>query len=184
MKKIIKQDKNENYFTDVTELYRVALKHFIDMHTKEKFKSDFFKKINAAYENISFGNLNGFINKKAPLSEKKRMQIVSFLGFRYEEFIALGRKLAELQKNNMPQDEPGPEAFSLNRASAKIIQELQEKRHLSDRAIAKCLNMDLLDYTFKQRGLIPFSFDEIATIFQQAGQGDTDAGGLIKKTVK
>jgi len=181
MKKTTKQNKNENYFTDVTELYRVALKCFIDMHTKERFKSGVLKKITAAYANISFGNLNGFINKKVRLSEKKRMQLVSFLGFRYEEFIALGRKLAELQKNNMPQDEPGAEAFALNRASAKIIQELQEKRHLSDRAIANCLNMDLLDYTFKQRGLIPFSFDEIATIFEQAGQGDPDADDSIKK---
>lgn len=170
MEKMGDKGKNGKYFEDISNFYRVALKHYISMHTEKKFKTDFFKKLNEEHPNISFSNLSNFINRKAPLSEKKRIQIASFLGFYYEEFITLGRKLVSLQKNNAALRDPGPDFFYLNRSTSKIFMELQGKYNLSDRNIANYLNIDTMDYQFKKKGLIPFSFDEIAIVFEKAGQ--------------
>ena len=52
--------------------------------------------------------------------------------------------------------------------------ELQEKYNLSDRNIANYLNLDTIDYQFKKKGLIPFSFDEIAIAFEKAGKTNPD----------
>jgi len=141
---------NKKNFEDISELCRVALEHYINMHTKKKFKSRLFVKLNEKYKKIPFSNLTNFIEKKASLSEKKRIQISSFLGFKYEEFIALGRKVVSLKKNNTIQAEIREEDFYLNLATAKIFQEFQKKYSLSDRMVANCLNIDMIEYGCKK----------------------------------
>ena len=170
MKKTNSPVKKEKYFGDIAEFYRVALKYYIEMHTEKRFKLDVFEELRNKYPKMAFSGINNFIKKKSPLSEKKRIQIASFLDFKYEEFIALGRKLAYLQENNMLPYEPGIEAFYSNQATANILKDFQEKHNLSDRNVATCLDIDLMDYTFKKKGLIPFSFDEVSTVFQKAGE--------------
>jgi hypothetical protein len=181
MKKEENAKKNENGFDGISGLYRVALKHYLEMYNKRKFRSGLFKKLSAKYTNISFGNLNNFINGKMPLSEKKRIQIASFLGFRYEEFIYLGRKLDYLKKNNMIPQEAESEDFYLNHATAKIFKEIQEKHTLSDRNVAGYLNIDLIDYQFKKKGLIPFTFDEIAIVFKKTGRSLPDMEDFMER---
>jgi hypothetical protein len=175
MEKTDKSDKNGTDVQNISELYRVALAHFFDMHTMETLKKDVFKDLNETYENVFFRELKNFINKKGRLSEKKRIQIASFLGFKYEEFIALGRKLVDLEKEDMSPEHKGSEALSLNLSTVKTFQEIQRRHDLSDRDVAKCLNMDLMDYMFRQRGLIPFSFEEISLIFEIIGKKSPDS---------
>lgn len=170
MRKKESPEKREEPFEDVAECHRVALKHYVDLHTEEKFRADLFKPMKEKYPNISLGNLKNFIKGKSPLSEKKRIQVASFLGFRYEEFIALGRKLMDLKESGMLPDEPDAEALSLNRAAGKIFQEFQDRHDLSDMNMAHVLGMDSMEYSFKKRGLIPFSFEEIETAFQEADE--------------
>ncbi|VEN74179.1 hypothetical protein EPICR_30112 [Candidatus Desulfarcum epimagneticum] len=181
MKKTENVKKNKNVPDDISELYRAALKHYIEMYNKKKFRSDLFKKLNLKYTNISFSNLNNFINEKTPLSEKKRIQIAYFLGFRYEDFIYLGRKLVYLKENNIIPQEAESEDFYLNRATGKIFKEIQEKHSLTDRDVAGYLSVDLIEYQFKKKGLIPFSFDEIAIVFKKTGRSLPDMNEFMEK---
>ena len=52
-------------------------------------------------------------------------------GFKYEEFIALGRKWAYLQENNMLPYEPELKAFYFNQSTSKIFQEFQKESVVS-----------------------------------------------------
>ena len=183
MTKAKKPDKKNPLGQDINEYYRVALNHFFDLHTMEVLKNDVFAKLNETHEKIFFRDLNSFVKKKTSLSEKKRIQVASFLGFKYEEFIALGRKLVNLKKEDglFNGDHTDPEAFALNLSAAKTFHEIQKRHNLSDRDIAKCLNIDLMDYRFKQQGLLPFSFEEISLVFEKIGIKSPDFDNSMER---
>ncbi|VEN74180.1 hypothetical protein EPICR_30113 [Candidatus Desulfarcum epimagneticum] len=172
---------NENHVEDISELFRLALRHYIHMQTEKKFKSNLVKGLNDEGVKISFSNFSNFLNKKTSLSEKKRARIAHHLGFKYEEFILLGRRLVEL-KDAMPMEKIGTEALYLNRSTVEIFKEIQKRYKLSGRDISNFLNMDFIDYQFRLRNLIPFNFDEIATVFEKVGKRYPDFNNPIKKS--
>jgi len=184
MAKIKELDKKETRGQDINEYCRVALNHFFNLHTMEALKNDVFEKLNETHEKIFFRDLNSFVKKRTSLSEKKRIQVASFLGFKYEEFIALGRKLVDLKKEDglFDDDHTDPDAFALNLSAAKTFHEIQKRHNLSDRDIAKCLDIDLMDYMFKQRGLLPFSFEEISLVFGEIGKKSPDFDDSMERS--
>jgi hypothetical protein len=174
------KNKNGKSFEDISELFRIALKHYINMETESKFKSNMVKNLNDEGIKISFSNFSNFLNKKTSLSEKKRSGIAMYLGFKYEEFILLGRRLLEL-KETMSLDKIGAEALYLNRSTSEIFKELQKRYNLSGRDISNFLGMDFIDYQFRLKNLIPFNFDEIAAVFEKIGKNYPDFNNPIKR---
>jgi len=174
--------KNKNDFHDISELFRTVLRHYIDMQKESKFKSNLVKELNDKGIKISFSNFSNFLNNKTSLSERKRAGVAEHLGFRYEEFLLLGRKLIELE-NTKSLEEVRNEALYLNDSAVGIFKELQKRYELSDRDISGFLRMDFVDYQFRIKGFIHFTFDDIATVFEKIGGIYPDFNNPIKREV-
>ncbi len=116
--------------------------------------------------NIQRSYLNEFVNKKKPLSEKLRVRFAEYIGFNYEELIALGRKLS----NQSPEILKEQEKILAKGFDPKLVKAIREKHFVNSKKIAQWLNISLTEFEFKERGLIPFTFSELSILFDKIGK--------------
>jgi len=135
----------------ISNFFRLALKSYIQTQPRGTQK-----KIAEAV-NIERSYLNQFLSGRN-ISENLRDKIADFIGFKYEDMIALGRKLNESGQQQL-------EGFNSN-----ILKSIRAENNFTKKEFAELLSITESEYTFKEEKLLPFTRNELFIIFKNINQ--------------
>ncbi len=142
---------------EISDYFRLTVKIYI-----KKLGRGVQKKI-AESIGIHVSYLSEYLNGKKKISENARVRFAEYIGFNYEELVALGRKLSKQQ----------PELFNKQRdiLSGKfkpdLLKSVRRENNFTIRQFAQALYISETEYIFKEDGLIPFTFRELSILFEK-----------------
>ncbi|MBW1649463.1 MAG: helix-turn-helix transcriptional regulator [Deltaproteobacteria bacterium] len=110
---------------------------------------------------INRSYLNQFLNGKKESSEKMRIKLSEYIGFRYEELLILGRMLSELCQAEQEQIN----LFAEN-INYELYRKIRIQNEYSVEQFASIIGISPLKYRFKEKGFLPFMISEIHAIMK------------------
>ncbi|MBW1650489.1 MAG: helix-turn-helix domain-containing protein [Deltaproteobacteria bacterium] len=115
--------------------------------------------------NIDRSYLNQILRGKRKIAENHCLTFSDYLGYKYEDIIRLGRKIAEMS-------EIFGEQIKLfkKHISPDLYKEIRERKGYTQKEFARMLGISELEYEFKEKGVLPFILSEIHQIMNLTEQ--------------
>ena len=111
--------------------------------------------------NINKTYFNQILNGDRKIGEPRREQIADYFGYKYEDLIKLGRilyKTSETLKES--------ENIITKNINVNLYKTVRERQKYTKKEMAKLLKISEFEYNFKEKGVLPFTIEEICLIIK------------------